>query len=104
MQLTAIQQVDFTISPKDRKGNPAAVDGVPVWASSNPNVASVEPSTDGLSATVKAGVPGSTVISVTADADLGAGVVNLAGTADVDVVPAAAETIALEAGPITDQL
>lgn len=93
--LTATQKFTYTISIEDRLGKPAAVDGVPQWASSNPNVATVNPSADGLSCEVVAGVPGVTTISVTADADLGAGVVNLAGTEDVTVTPAAAATIEL---------
>jgi hypothetical protein len=102
-QLTSTQQIGYTINPTDRKGHPAQLDGVPVWASSNEAVATVVPAADGLSATVVAGVPGDCVISVTADADLGEGVVNLAGTEEIVVVPAAAVTISLTAGEIVEQ-
>ena len=36
--LTDVQKVTASITPVDAKGNPAAVDGVPSWTSSNPRV------------------------------------------------------------------
>lgn len=101
--LTTTQQVTLSIVPKDRKGNPASVDGVPAWTNSNPEVATIEPSEDGMSAVVKAGVPGDTTISVTADADLGDGVTEIAGVGEIKVVPSAASTVELVAGEVTEQ-
>ena len=102
MQLTDSQQVPFTINPTDRKGQPAPVENVR-WASSNDAVASVTPSEDGLSAVVKAGVPGDATISVTADAQIGEGSTDIAGTVDIHVVPGAASVIALTPGDVTEQ-
>ena len=101
--MTSTQQVTYTFEPVDRRGNPAPVQGPPVWTNSNDQVATLTPAADGLSAVVKALVPGVTVISASADADLGEGVVTIAGTADVDVTPAAAVTVKLTAGEATEQ-
>lgn len=101
--LTSTQQFDYILEPKDRKGNPATVDGVPVWTNSNPNVGDLNVSADGLSATFVAKVPGTTTVSVTADADLGAGVQSIAGAEDVVVTPAAAITIELKSSDPVEQ-
>jgi hypothetical protein len=70
----------------DEKGRPAKVDGVPVWASSDETQITVTPAADGMSAvvdTVAPSSPGATArITVTADADLGAGVQTLTGVSE----------------------
>lgn len=93
------QKVKLSILPVDAKGNPAAVDGVPVWASSDDGVIAVIPSADGLSATATAvGKVGTAQVSVTADADLGDGVSNIAGVLDVTVVAGQAVSVGVTAG------
>ena len=101
--LTATQQVNYTISPRNRKGGPAAVDGIPEWAVSDETVMSVVPAPDGMSALVVAVAPGTARVVVTADADLGAGVEPLIGTDDVTVTPGTATTLALSAGTPQEQ-
>jgi hypothetical protein len=101
--LTDNQKVTFALTPLDAKNQPAAVDGVPAWTNSNPAVGTLTPAADGLSAEFVAAIPGTTTIGVSADADLGAGVTAIAGSEDIVVSPGAAITIALTAGPITDQ-
>lgn len=96
-------QFQYQITITDKKGQPAKVDGVPVWTSSNEAVATVDASDDGMTATVKGGVPGVATISVQADADLGEGVTPLAGADDVTVVPGGAASISLVDGPETEQ-
>jgi hypothetical protein len=104
MIITDTQQVDLAIKPVDKKGNPGQVDGVPAWTSSNPAVATVEPASDGLSATVKAATAlGTTQISVTADADLGAGVTPIVGTVDIEVVGGQAVSLSIVAGTPAEQ-
>ncbi len=76
----------------DAKGKPALVEGAPVWASSNESVATVLPAADGMSAVVTPVDIGSTDITVTADADLGTGVVNIISTGTVEVVAGTAVT------------
>ena len=65
---------------------PAKVDGVPVWASSDETVLLVTPAVDGMSAVVDTVAPGTARITVTADADLGAGVKTLTGVSEDIVV------------------
>lgn len=104
MILTDTQQVSCTLDPRNSKGNPASLDGVPEWASSNPAVATVTPSTDGLTAVVKASGLGTAQISVTADADLDAGETRaITGTLNIEVKPSEAVTLGITAGTPGDQ-
>lgn len=97
--LTDQQKVTFSVSFVTAKGNPATVDGAPVWTVSNGVVLSVVPSANGLSAEVVAVGPlGASQVSVIADADLGAGVTALIGTLDVTVVASEAASIIISAG------
>lgn len=70
----------------DSKGRPAKVDGVPVWASSDETQVTVTPAADGMSAVVDTVAPSSSGqtarITVSADADLGAGVTPLVGVSE----------------------
>lgn len=73
--LLTSQEFRPTVTFTTDSGQPARVDGTPVWASSDATIASVTPSADGMSAVVRPVAPGGPVrISVSADADLGAGV------------------------------
>ena len=75
-----------TLAITNAAGNPATVDGAPVWASSNETVLTVLAAPDGMSAVVDTVAPGTARISVTADADLGSGVQTITGVSeDVDV-------------------
>lgn len=97
-------QFPITIAIVDAKGNPAEVEGVPVWASTDESVAVVQPASDGKSAVVAAVGPlGTAQITVTADADLGDGVSNIAGLLDVTVIASAAVGITVQAGPTEPQ-
>lgn len=78
---------NVTLSITDSRGRAAVVDGVPVWASSDETVVTVSPSADGMVAVVDTVGAGVARISVTADADLGAGVEQIIGTSeDINVV------------------
>jgi hypothetical protein len=48
---------------------PAKVNGIPVWASSDPTILTVAPTADGMGAVVKTVAPGTARITVSADAD-----------------------------------
>jgi hypothetical protein len=99
--LTDVQGVDAAISAVDAKGNPAALDGVPVWTPSDPAV-TVTPSPDGLTARIDAVGPlGNFQVTVTADADLGEGVTELAGILDVEVVASEAVSLTFAVGTPT---
>lgn len=96
------QQVDLTVAFVDRFGNAASVDGVPVWSEAN-SLMTLTPSADGLSCTcVPNGTLGDTQVSVSADADMGAGVVPLVGTLDVTVVAGQAVGLTVTFGTPTD--
>ena len=104
MNISDSQQVGLSIQPVDKRGNPASLDGVPVWLSSNSEVVSVVAAADGLSAVATAVGPlGTATVSVTADADLGAGVTEIAGTLDITVTAGAATTVKITAGDPTEQ-
>ena len=97
--LTDAQKVALSVTFLDAAGNPASVDGAPVWGSSDPTIVLVEAATDGLSAVATAVGPlGSAQVNVTADADLGAGVESITGLLDVNVVGDKAVTVAIAAG------
>lgn len=99
LTLTDIQGVDLSVAPVDAKGNPAKVDGAPVWVVSAPDVCDIAVAADGLSAHVTAKGPlGSCQVTVTADADLGEGVRNITGMLDVEVIASEAASLSITAG------
>jgi len=100
--LTDEQKCSVAVAFKTDKGNPAPVDGVPVWASSNEAAVVVTAAADGLSAELTTpGGLGTAQISVTADADLGEGVVEIIGLLDVEVKPAGATIVEITPGTPT---
>jgi hypothetical protein len=102
--LTDTQEVDLAIKPLDRKGRLAQVDGVPEWTSSDPTIAKVTPSEDGLSAVVAATDNlGSVQIRVTADADLGEGVELITGILDLEIAGGKAVSLGIIAGTPKEQ-
>lgn len=107
--LSSTQQAALSFTVVDAKGNPAKVDGVPVWDSVDPTTVSVTPGADGMSAMVKAVGPVTTAgtsvqVSVQVDADLGAGVTPLMGTLDVQIVAGQAVAVSLAAGTPEEQV
>jgi len=101
--ITTTQQFTIPSPFVDRKGKPAPVDGIPVWASSNEAVATVTPGPGGLSAVVKAQGVGEYTISVSGDADLGEGVNTITGSETGTVTQGTAAAVVLSAGPIEEQ-
>ena len=102
--LTTTQEIDLTAAFNDSKGNPAAVDGIPVWSSSDESVVTVVAAADGLSAVAKAaGKIGTAQVSVNADAERDAGVRNIVGVLDFDVQAAEAVTALIATGTPREQ-
>lgn len=68
---------------------PATVQGVPVWASSDETIIRVVENADGMGGSVETVAPGGPVrVTVSADADMGAGVVTITGVSeDITVTP-----------------
>jgi len=103
-QMTYSQQVTLSVAFTDKKGNPAAVDGVPEWSTDNPTVLALTPAADGLSCLVKAAGPlGTAKVTLKADADLGAGVTDIVGTFDVEITAGVATTVTITAGTPEEQ-
>lgn len=101
--LTVTQQVELFLRPIDVRGNPAPVDGIPTWETSDSNLIDLVPSIDGLSAVVKArGGVGHVQITAVADARLGPEVRTLAGVLEIDLVPAEAVSLGLFASAPTE--
>ena len=102
--MTDTQKVTCTIQPLNSKGNPAPVDGVPQWASTNPSIATVTPAADGLSAEVVAVGLGTTQINCVADADMDEGEVReLTAVLDVEIKASEAVTMGIAAGTPEEQ-
>lgn len=96
--LTDMQKVPLSVEFLDAAGNPALVDGTPAWSSSDPCV-TLEAAADGLSAVATAsGALGTAQVSVTADADMGAGVEPITGLLDIQVIADKAATVGISAG------
>jgi hypothetical protein len=73
IESTTEEKVHIKITPTTTSGNPAALDGTPVWTVDPP--ATVEPDADGLGAfIISADAAGVSNWKVEADADLGEGV------------------------------
>jgi hypothetical protein len=104
LEMTDADQCDVALVIKDKNGKPANVDDPPVWSTSDDLVAMADSSADPTSMKAKIVAKGSGVcqITVTADADLGAGVKPLIGFLDVTIL-GTATVIELVPGPITPQ-
>lgn len=91
-----------TLTPKTAAGHPARVDGVPVWASNNPDAFTLEVAADGLSAKIITADTGAEVrsgtLTITADADLGEGVKPISFEGPVVVGPAFADSLGITLG------
>lgn len=100
----------------DKKGNPAKVDGLPVWASSDETVLHPVLNADGTLSSVETvgpspldgnGVPIPARITVTADADLGTGVQTITGVSEDVIVTLGiqpASVVTFTFGPATPKV
>ena len=95
--ITDEQKVLVTLAPTTAAGNPATLDGTPLWTITAGD-ATVEVAPDGLSCTLISGAVGNSVIEVSADADLGEGVATITDTIDLAVVSAQASSLGLLVG------
>lgn len=97
------QQVSVAFTAVDRRGNPARLDGAPVWSSSDPLILTVTPNDDNSAAVLAVGPTGTAQVQVTVDADIGSGIRNLVGILDVEVVAGEAVSLDLVPGTPTTQ-
>jgi hypothetical protein len=104
-QMSSTQEVNVAIKVVDNKGNPARVDGAPEWSADNSELLSLTPSADGMSCMVSAVGPlGSGMVSVEADADLGAGITPLFGVLEFQITGGTATTIEIVPGEPKEQV
>lgn len=97
--LTDSQFVELSVAPVNKAGNPAKVDGAPVWTVSDLDVLDLVVAEDGMSAkVVSKGKLGVCQVNVSADADLGEGVMNISGLLDVEVKAGPAVSLGVSAG------
>jgi len=97
--LTNLQKVLLTLQPVDAAGNPAPVDGPPTWALSDPSFLTLELAPDAMSAyAITTGAVGLSMINFSADADLGEGIVTIAGSLEVEVIGSQAVTLGVLVG------
>lgn len=101
--LPADKKATASVSWVDKKGNPALIDGVPVWATSDNTITDLQVAADGLSAVLLGGLVGNCQISVTADADLGAGTKAVVALLDVQVVAGEAAVGVITPGALEAQ-
>jgi hypothetical protein len=73
---------------------PAPVQGVPAWATSDATVLTVAPAADGMSFVATTVAVGTARLTVTADADLGTGVSTITGVSEDVVVTQNPNTVA----------
>jgi hypothetical protein len=91
--ITSDQLVPVSVVFEDDHGNPASVDGVPVWTSSDITILTVVAAADGMSCVVTAvGPDGSATVAMTANANMDpTGVaIPVAGSLAITVVSGAA--------------
>lgn len=99
MTLKVTQTLPVSLKIVDSKGNPALVDGAPTWSVSDPTLAAVAPSPDGMSAVITPlGPMGSFTVQAACDADLGPGVTSIIGTLDIDLAGGDAVAVTIVAG------
>lgn len=104
MLLTDKQEVDLSVAFASKAGNPAKVDGVPSWTSSDETIVTLTVAPDGFAVVARAvGALGNAQVSVTADADLGEGRREISGVFDITVEASEAVVAVVNAGIPRDQ-
>jgi hypothetical protein len=93
-------QVQMQVSYVDSSGNPASIDGLVQWTTSDAALASVtvDPDDSTIVTVVPVGPTGQVQVTATADADLGAGVKSLLTVSDITL--AAGEAVAGTIAPV----
>lgn len=92
------QKIKVTLAPVTAGGKPATLDGIPKWEVVN-GAGTLEASADGLSCyLISSDAPGDSVFAVSADADLGDGVENIADSITLHVQGARALNLGLIVG------
>ncbi len=101
--IKATQKLPLSLGIKDKEGNPAEVQGVPVWKLSDPSLGDLQVAEDGKSATLLAGSPSTGTIEVACDADLGEGVTTVGAHLDISIVAGDAAVVTIDPGTAEEQ-
>lgn len=88
--MTIEQKIPFTVAYTTAAGKPAIVDGSPVTTVSDATLAHVDGAVDGMSGFIIADGVGDIVVTVTADADMGGGVMPIVVTDTLSIIAAGA--------------
>lgn len=96
ISITSEEKILVTLSPKTAAGNDASVEN-PVWSVVSGD-ATLVPSEDGLSCELVSGASGINEIKVTADADLGEGVVEISSDITLAVTSPLAADLGITVG------
>lgn len=96
ISITSEEKILVTLAPKTAAGNPASVEN-PVWSVTSGD-ATLLPSEDGLSCELVSGAAGINEIKVTADADLGEGVVEISSDITLAVTSPLAADLGITVG------
>ena len=97
--LTDEQKVALSVVATTAAGNPAQVEGAPVWSISDPTILTLAVDPAGFNAVATTNGPlGLCQVNVSADADLGTGVRTITALLDVEVVAAEAAALGITAG------
>jgi hypothetical protein len=103
-QITDSQQATATVVFKDKRNNPASIDGQPSWSVDNSELLAITPSADGMSCVfASVGPLGIATITVKADADLGDGMKPIVGSLEVEISAGDAAVIEITAGEPSEQ-
>lgn len=94
-----------TVRPQflNAAGSPVAVDGPPAWRVDDETIATIDVAPDGLSASVIAGAPGVTFITVTADALIGPDTREVSGQFQVTITESGAVRVEFVFDDATDK-
>lgn len=100
LSINTAQKIKVTLAPVTASGNPAVLDGTPTWTVTQGS-GTVVPEADGLSAYIvsPATVDGVvTVVTVSADADLGSGVRTIEDVINTTITNEEAAALGITAG------
>jgi len=96
VSISTEEKIRLSVAPMTPGGQPAPVDGPTQWTVTG--ACTLEPIDDTSTWVVSGATIGDSVVTATADADLGAGVVNIADTCTVHVANPMASSLGLSAG------
>lgn len=98
------QKLTATLTPVDKDGNDAKIDGVPTWVPKDPTLVTMTPDASGLNCEIAGiGPIGLAEFVASGDADLGAGVLPIFGTGSVPIEAGKAVGFKLKLSDPVDQ-